>query len=221
MKILVVGVSPLPAILQQALTKRCLITTCSPKDNLLSIIATKEYDCLLIWSEQISYLTLKKIVKHLLARFPSLKILVCGQTYSSPARAMMLMLGVKDCIAGRICPDELIAKLALVCQNGQAEQKTIFTKEDFAFDFTQDLASYRGVPIPLNKKESLILGALLRRRNSVLTKQLLYNLVWSSASPPTSNSLEVYISSLRRKVEKPFGLKLIESVKGVGYRVRD
>ena len=134
---------------------------------------------------------------------------------------MILMTGVKDCVAGTISPEELMAKLTIIAHHDPtAIQSTLFTEGNFTFDFVQNVASYRGVVIPLNKKETLILSALLHRRNSILSKQMLYNLIWESAATPSSNSLEVYMSSLRRKIEKPFGLKLIESVKGVGYRIK-
>lgn len=222
MKILVVGMSPLPIELEEALASKCVVTTCTLRQNLLFQIATQQFDCVLIWSEKISYLILKKIVKHLLGRFPSLKILVCGCAYSSPERAMILMEGVKDCVASSIGAAELIAKVTIIAQSDQAvDHKAVFTAGDFSFNFIQNLASYRGVVIPLNRKESLMLNTLLRHRNNILSKQMLYDLIWDSASTPTSNSLEVYVSSLRRKIEKPFGLKLIETVKGVGYRVRN
>lgn len=221
MKILVVESSPLPTGLSRALHAQHAITTSDLGKKLLFQLIRQRYQLVLIWSKDLPFLRLKKILEFLYKRFPSLNILICGSTYDSPQRASILMTGAKDCIAGSICADELLAKISIITQPLEIlKYKKPFTKQYFVFDFTQNTASYRGVFIPLNKKELLILRCLLSQSNNIVSRKTLYNSVWDSPTLPSSNSLDVYISSLRRKIEKPFGVKLIESVKGLGYRVR-
>src|SRR3989304_3809520 len=98
MKILVVGMSPMPKELYQVLADVHDVAVHPLKHNLLFHLATAHYDCILIWSEKISYLMLKKVLQHLYGRFPSLKILVFGCAFSSPQRAAILLTGVKDCV---------------------------------------------------------------------------------------------------------------------------
>lgn len=221
MKLLVVGMSPLPLRFYQALKNKYEVAVRSLNHNSATQLATNRFGLLIIWSDKLSYLTVKKLLQHLFIRFPKLKVLILGDIFSSPERAELLMLGVKDCVAQSICPEELLAKIGMTVQIDQENSATNpFNFGKFSFNFLKNLACWQTIPIPLNKKETLLLRTLIQHPNTLLSKHFLYDLIWDSARVPSSNSLEVYVSSLRRKIEKPFGLKLIETVKGVGYRMK-
>ena len=220
MKILVVGSSPLPRGLSGALRSQYEIDVSNLDKRLFFKIANNNYSLILIWSQDISFLKLKKILEFLYRRFSSLNILVCGSTYHSPQRASILLTGVKDCIAGGVEAEELLAKIQIITQPTNGFKRKQFKKQHFSFDFNQNIASYRGVFIPLNKKEASILHCLLNQVDNIVLRKTLYNSAWNSPTLPNSNSLDVHISSIRRKIEKPHNIHLIESVKGMGYRVK-
>jgi DNA-binding response OmpR family regulator len=76
-------------------------------------------------------------------------------------------------------------------------------------------------PVTLTAKEFGVLEFLLRHRDRVVTKNEIIAGVWDDARDPDPNLVEVYISSLRRKVDTPFGQRNITTVRGVGYRLCD
>lgn len=222
MKVLVVGLLPLPFTIYRILKSKYLVDVISLKKDFIASLSSHQYELILIWSEGLPLLFAKNIVRHALVRFPSLKILIFSASYSSAQRAELLLAGAKDCLAAGVSSAELLAKITLLAGKTQVNQfPPAFIRGEFAFDFTQNIASYRGVAIPLNKKEALVLSAVLKRSSTIISKQALYDSIWDSNTQPASNSLEVYVSSLRRKIEKPFGLKLLENVKSVGYRVKN
>lgn len=220
MKILVVGTSPLPRGLAAALQSQHQVETSQLGRRLFLKIASQQSDLVLIWAKELSFLKLNKILEFLYTRFPQLNILICGATFTSPQRANILMAGVKDCLSDQVCEAELLAKIQLVGGNSLGFKHKQFMKQGFTFDFQQNTASYRGAFIPLNRKETAILHCLLDQADNIVLRNTLYNSVWSSPTLPQSNSLDVHISSIRRKIEKPYDLQLIEAVKGVGYRVK-
>ncbi len=73
--------------------------------------------------------------------------------------------------------------------------------------------------IALTAKEFAVLEFLLRHPNQVVRREQLEDHVWSYEFEGVSNIVDVYIRRLRRKLDDPFDLKLIETVRGVGYRV--
>ena len=76
-----------------------------------------------------------------------------------------------------------------------------------------------GTKIPLSAKEFAILEYLLRNTGLVLTRSMITENVWDYDVFHQSNAVDVYIRNLRRKIDDDFDLKLIQTVRGVGYRL--
>ena len=77
-----------------------------------------------------------------------------------------------------------------------------------------------GVEIPLSAKEFALLEVLMRRAGSVVSRQELLERAWDYGYENRSNVIDVYIRYLREKIDRPFGCASIETVRGVGYRVK-
>ncbi|MCV6597605.1 MAG: winged helix-turn-helix domain-containing protein, partial [Mangrovicoccus sp.] len=75
----------------------------------------------------------------------------------------------------------------------------------------------QGKTIDLNPKEFLLLEAFLRSNGRVQTKTMLLERVWDMNFDPTTSVVETHISRLRGKIEKPFGDRLIRTIRGAGY----
>jgi len=78
-----------------------------------------------------------------------------------------------------------------------------------------------GAKLELTKREFDLLQCLLENKNVVLKREVLLNRIWGYDFAGETNSVDVYVRYLRAKIEEPFGLKLIHTVRGVGYVVRD
>ena len=74
--------------------------------------------------------------------------------------------------------------------------------------------------VSLSAKEMALLELLMRRAGEVVTRTQILEHVWDFAYDGTSNVVDQYIAYLRRKIDRPFGRKDIETVRGVGYRLR-
>ena len=77
------------------------------------------------------------------------------------------------------------------------------------------------VPIDLTPREFGLLEFLLRHRDAVVTKSTILRGVWDAHYDGGDNVVEVYVRYLRRKIDIPFGVSSIETVRGVGYRLVD
>ena len=79
---------------------------------------------------------------------------------------------------------------------------------------------HRGdVALELTAREIAVLELLMRRRGEVVTKSELLDDVWSEDFDGDPNIVEVYVGRIRRKVDRPFGREVIETVRGAGYRL--
>jgi two-component system OmpR family response regulator len=77
------------------------------------------------------------------------------------------------------------------------------------------------VPVELSPKEFALLETFMRRPGQVVSRTELLEHAWDFAYEGTSNVVDVYVRYLRTKVDRPFGRESIETVRGVGYRLRD
>ena len=75
-------------------------------------------------------------------------------------------------------------------------------------------------PITLTNREFALLEYLMRNPNRLITREMAENHIWSYDFQNTSNVVDVYIRRLRRKIDDPFDVKLFETVRGSGYRLR-
>jgi DNA-binding response OmpR family regulator len=78
-----------------------------------------------------------------------------------------------------------------------------------------------GVELDLTRREYELLEYLLRHKNSTVTREMIAREVWKDAEGLLTNTIDVYVTLLRKKVERPGGKQLIHTVRGVGYALRE
>ena len=115
---------------------------------------------------------------------------------------------------------ELLARLRALVRRGQAERPTVVEVGDLRLDpATREI--WRGqTEIKLSAKEFTLLEVFMRSPGYVLTRTQLLEQAWEYDFEHRSNVIEVYIRYLRRKIDQPFGVKSLETVRGAGYRLR-
>ncbi|HEY2715646.1 MAG TPA: response regulator transcription factor [Solirubrobacterales bacterium] len=115
---------------------------------------------------------------------------------------------------------ELLARLRALVRRGQTERPTLLEVGDLRLDPATRQVWRGEEEINLSAKEFTLLEAFMRHPGSVLTRTQLLEQAWEYDFEHRSNVIEVYIRYLRRKIDVPFGLNSLETVRGAGYRLR-
>ena len=110
---------------------------------------------------------------------------------------------------------------ALVLARRQKATGNLFSLADLTLDASRHLAVRAGEELRLTSREYAILEYLIRNAGMVLSRDRILENVWSMDYEGASNMVDVYIRSLRKKVDDPFEKKLIHTVRGVGYVLRE
>ena len=139
--------------------------------------------------------------------------------------------GVEDCVAGLdagaddylVKPfsfAELLARLRALVRRGAAERPAVLEVGDLRLDPATRQAWRDGIEIRLSGKEFALLETFMRRPGQVLSRYQLIEHAWDYAYENRSNVVDVYVRYLRDKIDRPFGRDSLETVRGVGYRLR-
>jgi DNA-binding response OmpR family regulator len=115
---------------------------------------------------------------------------------------------------------ELLARLrALARRHAEGPRSPVLRVADLSLDPASHLVARGETKIPLSAKEFAILEYLLCNTGLVVTRTMITENVWDYDVFHQSNAVDVYIRNLRRKVDDDFDVKLIQTVRGVGYRL--
>jgi two-component system, OmpR family, response regulator len=115
---------------------------------------------------------------------------------------------------------ELFARIRALARRGPVERGTVVEVGDLTLDVSAHIARRGDVEIPLSTKELQLLEVFMRRPGQVLSRYALLEGAWDMQYENRSNVVDVYVGYLRDKIDRPFGVQSIETVRGAGYRLR-
>ena len=113
----------------------------------------------------------------------------------------------------------LMARLRALVRRGAPERPVLITAGTLVLDPARRVVARGGVPIPLTAREYGLLLFLMRHAGDVVSKAQILDNVWDSAYEGSDNIVEVYIGYLRKKLDAPFNLNTLRTVRGLGYRL--
>ena len=129
-----------------------------------------------------------------------------------------LKLGADDYVTKPFALEELMARVEAVIRRHRGKGGARLVSGDVVVDLSEGTATRAGRPLALTGIEFRILAALMRSRGQLVTYEQLGEAVWAVTTGPESNSLEVHISRIRQKLEADGASRLIQTIRGIGYR---
>ena len=133
-----------------------------------------------------------------------------------------LNLGADDYLTKPFALAECIARVRSLLRRSQQEKVTnIYKAADLELDQIQHIVKRADEPIELTVKEFKLLEYLLRNKNTVLTRSAIIEHIWEITFDTGTNVLDVYMTRLRKKVDDDHDIKLIHTIRGVGYILKD
>jgi two-component system OmpR family response regulator len=160
---------------------------------------------------------------------------VCRRLRAVGQWAPVLMLTARDAVEDRVrgldagaddyltkpfALPELLARLRALVRRGPHERPPVLVVDDLTLDPASRLVRRGGRPVSLTPKEFALLEYFMRHPGEVLTRTRLIEHVWDFAFEGDSNVVEVYVRYLREKIDRPFKRQSLETVRGIGYRLR-
>lgn len=128
--------------------------------------------------------------------------------------------GADDYLLKPFAFDELLARLRAIVRRGPVERPAVLEVGDLRLDPAQRRVWRSQTPIALSATEFAVLEAFMRQPGVVLSRFQLLEKVWDGEYENRSNVVDVYVRYLREKVDRPFGVASIETVRGSGYMLR-
>jgi two-component system OmpR family response regulator len=129
--------------------------------------------------------------------------------------------GADDYLVKPFAFSELLSRIRAIIRRGRPRRPVVLRCGPLALDPATRMTTVGGTDVALSPREFALLEMLLHRDGAVVTRTELLDHVWDSSYDGVSNVVDVYVSSLRDKIDRRFGLHLIHTVRGVGYRVTD
>ncbi len=136
-------------------------------------------------------------------------------------RVQGLDAGADDYLVKPFELDELLARIRALLRRTQTDRAQVLTFADLILDISTRQASRKGRVISLTAKEYELLELFLRHPRQVLTREMIFDRVWGYDFGGESNVLDVYIRYLRQKLEESGEIRLLHTVRGVGYVLRE
>ncbi len=161
---------------------------------------------------------------------------LCRALRNKRVRTPILMLTARDALENRVSGldsgaddylikpfevDELRARIRALLRRESGTKTGELQVGDLLLDPATHTAKRGDLSLELTAKEFGLLEYLMRHPNNLVTREMAESHLWSYENIVASNVVDVYIRRLRRKIDDPFEIKLLETVRGAGYRIHD
>lgn len=193
---------------------------CFDGEEALDFLLGAEYDAILL-DVMMPKLDGYGLLKQLRANGVDTPVLFLTARDAVADRVKGLDLGADDYLVKPFDFDELLARIRVMTRKRAGSVSNEFVIADLAVDMKRRTAARGGVNIPLIPKEFAILEYMIRNQGIVLSREQFENQIWNYEYTGNSNNVDVYMSRLRRKIDTGYDKKLIHTIRGVGWVLRE
>jgi DNA-binding response OmpR family regulator len=161
---------------------------------------------------------------------------VCRDIRNKRVNTPVLMLTARDALDDRVSGldsgaddylvkpfevDELRARIRALLRRESSSKAPLLQVGDLSLDPATHAVERAGKPVDLTAKEYSLLEYFMRHPNHIVSREMVESSLWSYDHVVTSNVVDVYVRRLRRKIDDPYDVKLFETIRGAGYRLRE
>jgi two-component system copper resistance phosphate regulon response regulator CusR len=159
------------------------------------------------------------ILRYVRTRKPSMPILVLTGHTRVEERVQCLDLGADDFMSKPFSFSELSARIRALLRRSRLPTESVLTVEDLKLDRVERRVERAGRRVELTSKEFALLEFMMRNAGRRVTRAMIIEHVWNLSFDTSTNVVDVYVNYLRRKVDDGFALRLIHTIRGVGYEL--
>ena len=202
--------------------KGCETTACRDGKTASDTMKKGGYDIILM-DLMLPYKSGEELIKELRG-YSDTPVIVLSAKSMLETRLEALRLGADDYILKPFDLNEVLVRIEVVLRRskrGEQEKREALSCGELKVLPEENCAEYGGKPIPLTAKELQLLTLFLKYPAKVFTKANLYESVWNDTYYYENNTINVHVSNLRSKLKKASGKDFIETVWGIGYRLKE
>lgn len=193
---------------------------CFDGEEALDYIDSAEYDAIImdIMMPKIDGL---EVVKRMRAKGDNTPVLFLTARDSISDRVAGLDIGANDYLVKPFSFDELMARIRVMTREITGNPTNIYTVADLTVDCNTHIVKRGDTMISLSAREFAVLEYLIRNQGIVLSREKIENHIWNYDFEGGSNVVDVYIRYLRKKIDDCYDYKLIHTIRGSGYVLRE
>lgn len=193
---------------------------CFDGQEALEHLAGAEYDAMIL-DVMMPRLDGFSLLEQLRRQGSELPVLLLTARDAIEDRVKGLDLGADDYLVKPFAFDELLARVRAMTRKKNGNRSNLFVLADLTVDVERRTVTRAGQSIELLPKEFTVLEHMIRNRGIVLSREQLEDRIWNYEYSGSSNNVDVYISKLRKKIDNGFDRRLLHTVRGVGWVLRE
>ncbi|MDP1678382.1 MAG: response regulator transcription factor [Bacteroidota bacterium] len=164
-----------------------------------------------------------EILKTIRQKGVSTPVLILTARDSVESRVLGLETGADDYLVKPFAFPELIARIRVILRRGKSDQETLLMVGDLEMDLLTRKVIRGKQAVYLTSKEYDLLEYFLKNKNKIVSREMLSKDVWQDIgrATPLDNVIDVHITHLRKKLDDPFTVKLLHTLRGVGFMISE